>query len=256
LNPGLSFRLFWYGRKKAQKTQKLKTNYLLMNTDQLKATFPDENTCRKYFESIIWSIHKRGKGTDKQCAFVAVERQGPVRSVLVESGKAVILGLIVRQYVHKEAQLMSDESKTYLIIGKEYAGHEFTNHGKKGYSRGDVHSNTAESFNSLLERAKIGVFHYMSEGHLPKYLNEIGFRWDHRTLEKKVTKSDRKKKRNDIPAGNGYNKGCAFESLRQAITPYKKWWRHVLRHEIGCRCVTFFWVIIRLNYYRSCALLI
>ena len=164
-----------------------------MNTDQLKATFPDENTCRKYFESIIWSIHKRGKGTDKQCAFVAVERQGPVRSVLVESGKAVILGLIVRQYVHKEAQLMSDESKTYLIIGKEYAGHEFTNHGKKGYSRGDVHSNTAESFNSLLERAKIGVFHYMSEGHLPKYLNEIGFRWDHRTLEKKVTKSDRKK---------------------------------------------------------------
>ena len=30
---------------------------------------------------------KRGKGTRKQCVFVAVERQGPVRSSLVDSDK-------------------------------------------------------------------------------------------------------------------------------------------------------------------------
>ncbi|CAB1083331.1 ISSpo8, transposase, partial [Olavius algarvensis Delta 1 endosymbiont] len=53
------------------------------------------------------------------------------------------------------------------------------NHSAKEYARGDVHNNTAESFNSTLERAKQGVFHYMSSKHLPRYLNEIGFRWDH-----------------------------------------------------------------------------
>jgi hypothetical protein len=137
--------------------------------------------------------HKRGKGTDKQCVLVAVERKGAVRSVPVESDKATILAPIVERYVHKEAHLMSDQNPAYLSIGKEYVSHEFVNHGNKEYARGDVHNNTAESFNSLLERAKIGVFHHMSEDHLPKYLNEIGFRWDHRTPEKKVTKSGKKK---------------------------------------------------------------
>ncbi|CAB1075410.1 ISSpo8, transposase, partial [Olavius algarvensis Delta 1 endosymbiont] len=47
------------------------------------------------------------------------------------------------------------------------------NHSAKEYARGDVHNNTAESFNSILERAKQGVFHYMSSKHLPRYLNEI-----------------------------------------------------------------------------------
>ena len=133
--------------------------------------------------------HKRGKGTDKQCVLVAVERKGAVRSVPVESDKATILAPIVERYVHKDAHLMSDQNPAYLSIGKEYASHEFVNHGNKEFSRGNVHNNTAESFNSLLERTKIGVFHHMSEAHLPKYLNEIGFRWDHRTPEKKVTKS-------------------------------------------------------------------
>jgi transposase-like protein len=137
--------------------------------------------------------HKRGKGTDKQCVFVAVERQGAVRSVPVESDKTAILSPIVAQYVQKEAHLMSDQNPAYRRIGTAYACHESVNHGTKEYVRGEVHNNTAESFNSLLERAKIGVFHYMSEGHLPKYLNEISFRWNHRTPKEIVTNSGKKK---------------------------------------------------------------
>jgi len=52
---------------------------------------------------------------------------------------------------------------------------------------------TAESFSSILERAKLGVFHHMSNKHLKRYLNEIGFRWDHRIPSEKVTKKGRKK---------------------------------------------------------------
>jgi len=46
----------------------------------------------------------------------------------------------------------------------------------------------------MLERTKLGVFHYMSNKHLSRYLNEIGFRWDHRIPEIKITKSGKKKK--------------------------------------------------------------
>ena len=56
-----------------------------------------------------------------------------------------------------------------------------------------MHNNTAESLGSLLERAKQGVFHYMSKKHLPRYLNEIGFRWEHRTPAGIVTKHGKQK---------------------------------------------------------------
>ncbi len=67
------------------------------------------------------------------------------------------------------------------------------NHSEKEFVCGDAHNNTAEPFNSLLERAKQGVSHYISEKHLHRYLPEFGFRWDHRIPEEKVTKKGRKK---------------------------------------------------------------
>lgn len=132
--------------------------------------------------------HKRGKGTEKQPVLVAVQRQGAVRSALVNSDSAAELSPWVERFAQKQAYLMTDENRAYLQIGKNYAGHSSVNHSAKEYARGDIHNNTAESFNSILERAKQGVFHYMSNQHLPRYLNEIGFRWDHRIPTEKKTK--------------------------------------------------------------------
>ncbi len=136
--------------------------------------------------------HKRGKGTEKQPVLVAVQRQGAVRSALVDSDSVAELGPWVERFAQKEAHLMTDENQAYLQ-GKHFAGHSSVNHSAKEYARGDVHNNTAESFNSILERAKQGVFHYMSSKHLPRYLNEIGFRWDHRIPTEKKTKKGTKK---------------------------------------------------------------
>ena len=88
---------------------------------------------------------------------------------------------------------MTDQNWAYKQIGKDYAAHSWVKHSAKEFSRGDVHNNTAESFNSLLERAKQGIFHYMSPKHLPRYLNEIGFRWAQRMPKKIVTKNCRRK---------------------------------------------------------------
>ncbi|UCH22659.1 MAG: transposase [Deltaproteobacteria bacterium] len=62
------------------------------------------------------------------------------------------------------------------------------NHSAKAYADNDVHSNTAESYLSILERARIGVFHYMSHTHLPRYLDEASFRWSNRTPKKLLRK--------------------------------------------------------------------
>lgn len=88
---------------------------------------------------------------------------------------------------------MSDQLPSYRIIGKAYAAHSMVNHGGKEYARGPVHNNTAESFGALIERAKQGVFHYMSRKHTRRYLDEISFRWDHRLRDEKRTRAGIKK---------------------------------------------------------------
>jgi hypothetical protein len=119
---------------------------------------------------------------------VAVERNGPVRSAPVKSDSIANLSPVIDQFVDKRAHLKTDELHAYKLIGKNYASHQWVNHQSKEYSRGDTHNNTAESFNAMLERAKQGVFHYLSQKHLTRYLHEIGFRWNQREPELKVTK--------------------------------------------------------------------
>jgi hypothetical protein len=122
------------------------------------------------------------------CVLVAVERRGPVRTALVDSDKTAELKPVIADFVDPGSHLMSDELQAYKGIGKAYGAHEWVKHGKKEFARGEVHNNTAESFNAILERAKQGVFHYFSPQHLQRYLHQIGFRWDHRIPEEKQTR--------------------------------------------------------------------
>jgi hypothetical protein len=119
---------------------------------------------------------------------VAIERNGSVRAVPVASDKIAELFPQVERFVDKDAYLITDENRAYRSIGKQFAAHQWVNHSHKEYARGDIHNNTAESFSAILERAKQGVFHYLSKKHLSRYLHEIGFRWDHRVPELKLTK--------------------------------------------------------------------
>jgi hypothetical protein len=119
---------------------------------------------------------------------VAVERNGLVRSAPVPSDSIANLSPVINRFVHKRAHLKTDELHAYKQIGKKYASHQWVNHKDKEYSRGDTHNNTAESFNAMIERAKQGVFHYLSKKHLSRYLHEIGFRWNQREPELKYTK--------------------------------------------------------------------
>jgi hypothetical protein len=93
---------------------------------------------------------------------------------------------IVDRLLCKSAHLMSDGHRSYVSIGKQFAAHSHVNHSRREYSRGETHSNTAESFSSILERARIGVFHHMSPKHLKRYLNEFEFRWDNRVPVEEV----------------------------------------------------------------------
>lgn len=136
--------------------------------------------------------HKGGHGTKKKSILIAVQRKGPVRAIPMEIVKTATIKPVMNQFNYRHSKLMTDKSYVFHHIGSKFSSHESVYHFAKEFARNDVHVNTAESFNSILERTKIGVFHYMSITHLPRYLNELAFRWLNRTPTE-VTRRGKKK---------------------------------------------------------------
>ncbi|MGD1146545.1 MAG: IS1595 family transposase [Thermoanaerobaculaceae bacterium] len=126
---------------------------------------------------------KRGRGTKKQPVMALVERNGQVRTHVVPNVSGATLRRMIRASVGRQARILTDEWAGYNGIGKEFdGGHETVNHGNGEYARGDVFTNTAESFFALLKRGIIGAFHSVSKCHLWRYADEFEFRWNHRRV--------------------------------------------------------------------------
>ncbi|MGP8153582.1 MAG: IS1595 family transposase [Smithella sp.] len=134
-------------------------------------------------------IHlKRGRGTKKAPVMAMVERDGNVISKPIKNVTGKTLKSAIREAVNEEAKIMTDEFKSYKGIEKDFkGGHGVVNHGLGEYAKGDINTNTAESFFALLKRGVNGTFHHISKKHLSRYCNEFSFRWDNR----KVTDGER-----------------------------------------------------------------
>jgi transposase-like protein len=120
-----------------------------------------------------------GRAMEKKVPVVAlIQRGGDVRAFKVPNVTADTLGQAIRTHVARDSHLRTDAFKSYTKVGREYASHEFVNHMDE-YVRGDVHTNTAENFFSILKRGINGVYHHVSEEHLGRYLDEFSFRYNH-----------------------------------------------------------------------------
>ncbi len=88
----------------------------------------------------------------------------------------------VRQSVSTKAALVAtDEHHGYRNLRKHgFTQHQSVNHSHHQYVVGTVHTNTIESFWSLLKRGIIGNYHHVSKEYLPLYLNEFSFRFNNR----------------------------------------------------------------------------
>ena len=76
---------------------------------------------------------------------------------------------------------MTDEAGQYAHLGKEFASHEYVNHGAGEYGRGEVHTNTLEGYYSIFKRGMKGIYQHCSERHLHRYVAEFDFRYNNRS---------------------------------------------------------------------------
>ncbi|MDQ3023652.1 MAG: IS1595 family transposase [bacterium] len=121
------------------------------------------------------------------------ERKTPVMAVIERGGSAVVKPIVrvnaatlkgaILECVDPSAMICTDEWVSYRGIGKEFAGgHHTVCHSSGEYARGEVHSNTAESFFALLKRGVHGTYHHVSKKHMLRYCDEFAFRWNHRKV--------------------------------------------------------------------------
>jgi transposase-like protein len=136
---------------------------------------------------------KRRGFAHKHAILSLVERGGKVRSFHVAATTAAHLVPILRANIAKETTVMTDEAGQYAHLGKEFASHEYVNHGAGEYGRGDVHTNTVEGFYSVFKRGMKGIYQHCSEKHLHRYVAEFDFRHNNRMAlgVDDVTRADR-----------------------------------------------------------------
>lgn len=124
----------------------------------------------------------RGRGTKKPAVVGMIERGGKVRAQVVSKKNLRSKGLsaLVRRNVDTaKSILITDEYHGYVGI-KTFMPHQTVNH-KVWYVADDgSHTNSIESFWALLKRGIVGQYHKVSLHHLPAYINEFSYRFNHR----------------------------------------------------------------------------
>lgn len=124
----------------------------------------------------------QGRSTKTKTPVLAVvERKGFVKVQKSDSVDSKAIGNFITNNVVLGSKLMTDEYRIYNSVKWLY-NHQIVKHGHGEYVKGEVHTNTAEGFFSLLKRGIIGIYHFVSPKHLNNYLNEFAFRYNTREI--------------------------------------------------------------------------
>lgn len=124
---------------------------------------------------------KRGRGADGKTAVAGiVQRHGRIIARTVSDTKSTTLLPMLQERVLPGSTVYTDEYSAYNRVGRTGYEHKRVHHAEKVYVMGDAHTNTLEGFWSLLKRGIGGVYHAVSAEYLQSYLDEYGFRYNHR----------------------------------------------------------------------------
>ena len=130
----------------------------------------------------------RGRGCvgNKTAVVSLVERDGRVRSQVVEKGSGSEITKFLRAHISPDALLNTDESNLYNKVGKEFASHDVVNHSGEEYGHIDIMSgwhatnNTAEGFVGNSKRAIDGTHYHISKKHAGLYIAELDYKYNTR----------------------------------------------------------------------------
>jgi len=125
-----------------------------------------------------------GGGGMKATVVGAIARKGNVVCQMIEVADTKTLDKFIRMAIDKKVTLIAtDDAGGYRKLMDAGLPHGTVAHMRGEYVRGAIHTNSIESFWSLLKRGVVGTYHSVSRKYLPLYLNEFVFRFNNRKTE-------------------------------------------------------------------------
>jgi transposase-like protein len=121
--------------------------------------------------------HAGTGGVGKSPVLGLVQRGGEVRATVSDDVRMRTVEKHIVTNVKIGTELNTDEWVAYANIGRLFP-HQIICHSAGEYVRGDVHTNTIESFWAIFKRGFHGVYHQMSRKHLQRYVDEYAYRWN------------------------------------------------------------------------------
>ena len=124
----------------------------------------------------------QGRSTKTKTPVIgALERGGKLIAKVTEDTKQSTIDPIAESEIKEGSKVYTDEWHGYRSLKRIY-DHSVIKHNEAEYVNGRVHTNTIEGFWSLFKRGILGIYHFCSEKHLQKYVDEFVFRYNSREL--------------------------------------------------------------------------
>ena len=123
-----------------------------------------------------------GGHSEKAPVVGAVERNGEVIAKAIPVASQYVLQEFVRNVVSPKAELLATDAHPAYSSLTGYPQHQVVNHNKGEWRKGDAHTNSIESVWALLKRQIIGIHHWVSPKHLDRYVGEMTWRLNNRSM--------------------------------------------------------------------------
>jgi len=127
-----------------------------------------------------------GRGAVGKTAVLGMrERGGRTRATPIEATDSDVIHDEIREHVEPGSAIHTDEFAAYR--GIDGFTHEAVNHGAGEFVRGDVTTNSIESFFAVFKRGVYGTFHHISPKHTHRYVDEFAFRLNEGNVKRHTT---------------------------------------------------------------------
>lgn len=125
----------------------------------------------------------RGRGAAGKTPVIGFrERGGRVKTLVVPNLKKETIKAVAQKYIKPGSTIITDEYKSYKILGKTGFVHKAVNHSENFVDPNDpeIHTQTAENIWSITKPAAVAQHRKISPQHLQELLYENDFRFNER----------------------------------------------------------------------------